>query len=106
VLDLAQAHLLAFAALDRGSRVYNLGNGRGFSNREVIEAARRVTGQPIPFEVGPRRAGDPAVLVASSERIRQELGWQPVYPDLVDIVASAWEWRQRHPRGYADRGPR
>jgi UDP-glucose 4-epimerase len=102
VLDLAQAHLLAFAALDHGSRVYNLGNGRGFSNREVIEAARRVTGQPIPFEVGPRRAGDPAVLVASSERIRHELGWQPAYPGLEDIVASAWEWRQRHPRGHTD----
>lgn len=106
MLDLAQAHLLAFAALDRGSRVYNLGNGRGFSNREVIEAARRVTGQPIPFEVGSRGAGDPAVLLASSECVRQELGWQPAYPDLEGIVASAWEWRQRHPRGYEDGPPR
>lgn len=100
VVDLAQAHILAFEALEQGSRSYNLGNGRGFSNREVIEVARTVTGHPIPYTVGPRRAGDPAVLVASSERIRTELGWQPRYPDLESIVASAWEWHRQNPHGY------
>lgn len=100
VSDLAQAHILALRALDQGSRVYNLGNGRGFSVREVIEVARRVTGHPIPAEVGARRPGDPAVLVASSARIRQELGWQPRFADLEAIVSSAWEWHRRHPDGY------
>lgn len=102
VSDLAQAHILAFRALDRGSRVYNLGNGRGFTVKEVIETARRVTGHPIPAVVGPRREGDPAVLVASSRRIRRELGWQPRFPDLESIVSSAWEWHRRHPDGYED----
>jgi UDP-glucose 4-epimerase len=101
VVDLAQAHILAVQALDElGSRVYNLGNGQGFTVLEVIEAARRITGHPIPHVVGPRRAGDPAVLVASSERIRRELGWQPRYPTLDDIVGSAWEWHWNHPHGY------
>jgi UDP-glucose 4-epimerase len=101
VVDLAQAHILAVQALDElGSRVYNLGNGQGFTVLEVIEAARRITGHPIPHVVGPRRAGDPAVLVASSERIRRELGWQPRYPTLDDIVGSAWEWHRNHPHGY------
>ena len=101
VVDLAQAHILAMQALDRlGSRKYNLGNGSGFTVLEVIEAAREVTGQPIPYEVGPRRAGDPAVLIASSEKIRQELGWTPRYPTIEQIVASAWEWHNRHPNGY------
>lgn len=102
VSDLAQAHILALRALESGSRVYNLGNGQGFSVREVIEVARQVTGHPIPAEVGARRPGDPAVLVASSERIRRELGWQPRFPDLRAIVASAWEWHRRHPLGYED----
>ncbi len=102
VSDLAQAHILAFRTLDRGSRVYNLGNGQGFTVKEVIETARRVTGHPIPAVVGPRRAGDPAVLVASSRRIRRELGWQPRFPDLESIVSSAWEWHRRHPDGYED----
>ncbi|MGC8839242.1 MAG: UDP-glucose 4-epimerase GalE, partial [Anaerolineae bacterium] len=97
VVDLAQAHILALEALDRGSRVYNLGNGQGFTVREVLETAREVTGRPIPAVEGPRRPGDPAVLVASAERIRRELGWQPRYPDLRDIVASAWEWHRAHP---------
>jgi len=102
VVDLAQAHILAMEALDQlGSRKYNLGNGSGFSVLEVIETARRVTGLPIPHVVGPRRPGDPAVLIASSETIRRELGWQPRYTELEDIIRSAWEWHQAHPHGYA-----
>jgi UDP-glucose 4-epimerase len=104
VADLAEAHLLALRALDRGSRTYNLGSGRGFSVREVIDTCRQVTGRPIPVEVGPRRPGDPATLVASSERIRAELGWRPRFDDLRAIVESAWAWHQAHPHGYADRG--
>lgn len=103
VADLAEAHILALAALDQGSRVYNLGNGRGFSVRQVIDAARRVTGRPIPARVGPRRSGDPAILVADSRKIHRELGWQPRSADLDEIVASAWRWRQRYPVGYGDR---
>ncbi|HSB76962.1 MAG TPA: UDP-glucose 4-epimerase GalE [Terriglobales bacterium] len=101
VLDLASAHVLALNALATRDRlIYNLGNGRGFSVREVVEVARKVTGHPIPAQEAPRRPGDPAVLVASSERIRRELGWQPRYTDLQQIVASAWEWRRAHPDGY------
>jgi UDP-glucose 4-epimerase len=102
VLDLAQAHILALRALDQGSRIYNLGNGQGFTVKEVIETAREVTGHPIPAEVGPRRPGDPAVLTASSDKIRRELGWQPRYPDLRAIIKSAWQWHQTHPRGYSE----
>ena len=101
VADLAQAHVLALHALDGGSRTYNLGNGRGFSVREVIETARAVTGHPIPAEVGPRRPGDPAVLVAASGLIRAELGWAPRHTGLRSIIESAWEWHRTHPRGYA-----
>jgi UDP-glucose 4-epimerase len=90
VADLADAHLLALDAAEPGHRVYNLGNGRGFSVREVIETAREVTGAEIAVQEAPRRAGDPAVLVASSERIRDELGWEPNNPDLETIVADAW----------------
>ncbi len=101
VVDLAQAHILAMEALDRiGSRRYNLGNGNGFSVLEVIETARKITGHPIPHRIGPRRAGDPAELVASSATIRRELGWQPRYPDLESIIRSAWEWHNSHPHGY------
>jgi UDP-glucose 4-epimerase len=100
VVDLAQAHILALRGLDEASRFYNLGNGRGFTVREVIEAARQVTGRPIPAEVGPRRPGDPAVLVASSERIRRELGWKPRYTDLSGIIQTAWDWHRAHPSGY------
>ena len=100
VSDLASAHILALRSLDQGSRVHNLGNGQGFTVREVIQVAREVTGHPIPAVVGPRRPGDPAVLVASSERIRQELGWQPRFADLRAIVSSAWEWHRGHPDGY------
>jgi len=100
VLDLAQAHILALRALEGGSRTYNLGNGQGYTVREVIETAREVTGHPIPAIDGPRRPGDPPVLVASSEKIRGELGWNPQYPDLRDIVQSAWDWHRAHPNGY------
>jgi UDP-glucose 4-epimerase len=101
VVDLAQAHILALEAVDRlGSRMYNLGNGQGFTNLEVVETARRITGHPIPHTIGPRRSGDPAVLVASSDLIRGELGWKPRYPALEQIVESAWEWHSRQPNGY------
>ena len=102
VLDLADAHVLALHALEQGNRVYNLGNGQGFSVRQVIETARAVTGAAIPERVGQRRAGDPARLVASSDRIRDELGWAPQYPVLEEIIDSAWRWQQRHPDGYID----
>ena len=101
VTDLASAHLLVLEALKENQRlIYNLGNGRGFSVREVIETVRRVTGHPIPARESPRRPGDPAVLVASSEKIKQELGWRPKYADLESIVRSAWQWRQAHRDGY------
>lgn len=102
VVDLAQAHILALRALDRGSRTYNLGIGRGYSVQEVIDTARTVTGHPIPVRTGPRRPGDPAKLVAGSERIRQELGWQPRHNDLASIITSAWRWHQAHPHGYGN----
>jgi UDP-glucose 4-epimerase len=102
VTDLAQAHILALHALDAGSRTYNLGNGQGFSVTEVIETCRAVTGHPIPAEIGPRRPGDPATLIASSAKIRRELGWAPRYPDLRTIVEHAWEWHRTHPHGYGD----
>jgi UDP-glucose 4-epimerase len=96
VLDLARAHLLALAALKERSRViYNIGNGQGFTVLEVIESARRVTGRPIAVEERERRAGDPAVLVASAEKIKAELGWKPQFAELDTIVASAWDWHQK-----------
>ena len=96
ISDLADAHLLALEALERQDRlIFNLGNGHGFSVREVIESARRVTGHPIPAEVHPRRAGDPAVLVASSEKAIRELGWKPKYTQLDEIVRTAWIWHQK-----------
>jgi len=101
VLDLAQAHLLALAALEEKSRlIFNLGNGQGFSVREVIETARKITGHAIPAIESPRRPGDPAVLVASSEKIRTELSWKPQHGRLEDIIGSAWEWHRTHPQGY------
>jgi UDP-glucose 4-epimerase len=101
VEDLARAHLLALDALvDRQMLHYNLGNGLGFSVRQVIEAAREVTGHPIPCVEAARRAGDPASLVASSTSIHAELGWQPQLPSLKGIIGSAWEWHRRHPAGY------
>jgi len=96
VRDLTDAHLLALNALDKNDRlIYNIGNGHGFTVREVIESVRRVTGKPVPVEEQPRRPGDPASLVASSEKIRRELGWSPHFADLDKIVASAWEWHQK-----------
>jgi UDP-glucose 4-epimerase len=105
VEDLIDAHILALEALEGGNRVYNLGNGQGFSVQEVIATARRVTGHAIPADVVPRRPGDPAVLVAGSDRIKAELGWKPRYPAIEDIIASAWRWHQRHPKGYAGSQP-
>jgi UDP-glucose 4-epimerase len=100
VRDLADAHLLALAALDGdkggpGALIYNIGNGQGFTVREVIDSVRRVTGRPIAVEECPRREGDPAVLVASSEKIKRELGWRPNFAELDAIIASAWDWHQR-----------
>ena len=101
VLDLASAHIRALGALGEGSCTYNLGNGQGYSVREVIETARRVTGHPIPATVAPRRPGDPATLIAASDRIRADLGWTPRHADLETIIATAWAWHQKHPHGYA-----
>jgi UDP-glucose 4-epimerase len=102
VSDLASAHVLVLQALkEKDKLIYNLGNGHGFSVREVIETARRVTGQAIPALETPRRPGDPAVLVASAEKIKKELGWQPEYASLEAIVRSAWDWRRAHPAGYS-----
>jgi UDP-glucose 4-epimerase len=99
VVDLAEAHILALKSLttaDEPSRmIYNLGNGSGFSVKEVIESARRVTEHPIPAEIKPRRPGDPARLVASSEQAKLHLGWTPKHSELDDIVASAWAWQQQ-----------
>lgn len=102
VSDLAQAHLLALEALRAGhpSAVYNMGNGNGYSVQEVVECARKVTGCEIKASTTLRRPGDPAVLVASSERIIRELGWNPQYPDLKTIVETAWNWHVNHPNGY------
>src|SRR4051795_11254301 len=100
VEDLGRAHLLALDAIRPGAHtIYNLGNGLGYSVRQVIEAARRVTGREIPVREEPRRPGDPAQLVASSEKIRAELGWEPEH-DLEAMIADAWEWRQARPEGY------
>lgn len=102
VVDLASAHILALEALsDQEVLTYNLGNGQGYSVMEVIESARRVTGHPIPTIMGARREGDPAMLVASSEAIKSELGWSPKYPDIDSIIQTAWDWHKAHPHGYA-----
>jgi UDP-glucose 4-epimerase len=105
VTDLAHAHILALQKLEKGrnSGVYNLGNGNGYSVREVIETSRKVTGKKIVSIESPRRPGDPARLVASSEKIRRELGWIPKYPDLETIVETAWQWHKNHPKGYEDK---
>ncbi len=101
IADLVSAHLLALEALDGHDQLtYNLGNGNGYSVREVIDCARQVTGHPLPVIEAPRRAGDPARLVASSGKIRAELGWKPQYEDMKDVLASAWEWHHTHPEGY------
>lgn len=103
ILDLAQAHLLALRALDTHARlIYNLGSGQGYSVRQVVDTVKRLTGSDFRVVEQERRPGDPAFLVASSDKIRRELGWQPKYQSLDTIVASAWEWKRRHPRGYED----
>jgi UDP-glucose 4-epimerase len=101
VSDLADAHVRVLSALDQRSCRYNLGNGRGYTVREVIETVASVTGREIPVKVGARRPGDPPVLIASSERVRKDLGWNPRFPDLETIVRHAWDWRCRNPQGYA-----
>ena len=103
VIDLARAHIRAFENLDRHpAGKYNLGNGQGFSNLEVLRTIEAITGKKVPFEMASRRPGDPAVLVASSELARQELDWQPKYGKLEEIVESAWKWHEAHPNGYGD----
>ncbi|MBS5281191.1 MAG: UDP-glucose 4-epimerase GalE [Butyricicoccus pullicaecorum] len=104
VCDLAQAHILALEYLMNGgeNNVFNLGNGVGFSVKEVIDEARRVTGHPIPAKEEARRAGDPAQLIASSEKAKTVLGWKPEYDDLNTIIKTAWDWHSKHPHGYAD----
>ncbi len=105
VQDLASAHLLAVEHLraDGDSRRYNLGNGRGFSVREVIDTVSRVLGKPVPFVEAPRRPGDPAKLVASSDRIRRDWGWEPKTPELDQIVQDAWNWHRQNPKGFLSR---
>lgn len=102
VTDLASAHLLALKRLKNGgeSTIYNLGNGKGFSVKEVVEMTRKVTGKEIKAEVAERRAGDPATLIASSERAKEELGWKPQYDSLETIIETAWNWHKNHPEGY------
>ena len=103
VTDLAQAHILAMDYLMDGgeSSIFNLGNGVGFTVKEVIDTAREVTGHPIPAKVTPRRAGDPAQLIASSDKARSVLGWNPQHADLKEIIGSAWNWHKTHPHGFA-----
>ena len=104
VTDLAQAHILAMDYLMNGgeSNIFNLGNGVGFTVKEVIDTAREVTGHPIPAKTTPRRAGDPAQLIASSEKARTVLGWHPEHADLRKIIETAWNWHKNHPNGFAD----
>ena len=101
VIDLARAHILALDILNERSAIYNLGcGGDGYTVKEVIDAAQQVTGREIATRIGPRRAGDPAMLVASSQKIKRELGWSPKFQDLKLIIQSAWDWLQAHPDGY------
>ncbi len=103
VTDLAQAHILAMDYLMNGggNNIFNLGNGVGFTVKEVIDTAREVTGHPIPAKVTPRRAGDPAQLIASSDKARSVLGWNPQHADLKEIIETAWNWHKNHPDGFA-----
>jgi UDP-glucose 4-epimerase len=102
VTDLADAHLRVLPLLDHRSVRYNLGNGTGYSVKQVIEAVGRIAGKAVPHARGPRRPGDPAALVASSAKLRAETGWLPRFPSLDDIVRTAWTWHVAHPRGYAE----
>ncbi len=102
VLDIAKAHILALKHLgeNQGNKMYNLGNGEGYSVLEVVKTASQITGVDIPMVVHPRRSGDPAVLIASSELAKLDLGWQPEYSELGNIIGSAWQWQKKHPKGY------
>jgi len=102
VNDLAQAHILAMKYLRDGndSNIFNLGNGVGFTVKEVVETARKVTGHPISAKEEPRRAGDPSMLIASSAKAKEVLGWNPQYADLETIIDTAWNWHKSHPNGY------
>jgi UDP-glucose 4-epimerase len=102
VLDLASAHRLALLGVDRGSRIYNLGYGAGYSVHEVVEMARQVTGRRIATEAAERRAGDPPMLIASADRAMSDLGWQPRFSELDSIIESAWRWHEAHPEGYGE----
>ena len=104
VIDLADAHILALEYLRKGgeSNIFNLGNGKGFSVKEMIEAAKKATGKDIKVEMGKRRAGDPAQLIASSEKARKILGWNPKFTDVEVVIKTAWNWHQKHPNGYGD----
>jgi UDP-glucose 4-epimerase len=101
VVDLASAHVLALARVETGLRVYNVGTGTGYSVQQVVETTERVTGKPLTIDKRPRRPGDQVATVASSDRIRAELGWKPRFADLHSIIASAWDWYRDHPHGYA-----
>ena len=102
VVDIARTHILALSKIEEiKANAFNMGNGAGYSNLEVVETVQRVVGKEISVLKAERRPGDPERLVASSEKIRQELGWIPLYPDLGEMVESAWEWRLAHPRGYS-----
>ncbi|MEN2367343.1 UDP-glucose 4-epimerase GalE [Levilactobacillus brevis] len=105
VVDLADAHILALEYLKAGhdSDAFNLGSSTGFSNKEMLEAARKVTGKEIPAKMAPRRAGDPSTLIAASDKARKTLNWQPRFDNVEDIIRTAWNWKQTHPAGYNDR---
>ena len=104
VVDLADAHVLALEYLRKGgaSDIFNLGNGQGFSVKEMIAAAEKATGRSIKVEIGARRAGDPAQLIASSEKARSVLGWKPQFTDVEQVIGTAWRWHEQHPHGYED----
>ena len=104
VEDLIEAHVLSLEYLKANteSQIFNLGSSTGYSVKEIVEAARKVTGEEIPAKIGERRAGDPAKLVASSEKARETLGWQPKYDNVEDIIQTAWDWHKSNPEGYAD----
>ncbi|NVY96255.1 UDP-glucose 4-epimerase GalE [Lactobacillus sp. DCY120] len=104
VMDLTQAHLLAVQYLQAGqaSTCFNLGSSTGFSVKEILQAARKITGQPIPAQVAPRRGGDPDILIADNTRAKKILGWKPRYDNVEDIIQTAWNWKQKHPQGYQD----
>ena len=105
VVDLAGAHILAMKYLSEGhdSNAFNLGSATGFSNLEILNAARKVTGQPIPAKIGPRRPGDPSTLIAASDKARTILGWAPKLDDVEQVIATAWNWHQTHPEGFGDK---